>query len=89
MSKLTDRDKSIYEWQLDIPGFGEDCQLKLRQSTAFISRAGGLGGPGGLANLDPATLSNLPPDVRKSLMEQIKQQQQQQKMIEMMQKQNQ
>lgn len=42
---LTDHDRAIYEWQLDLPGFGEAGQEKLRASTALISRAGGLGGP--------------------------------------------
>ncbi|MCB1085625.1 MAG: HesA/MoeB/ThiF family protein [Verrucomicrobiae bacterium] len=42
---LTDLDRAIYEWQLDLPGFGEVAQEKLRQSTALISRVGGLGGP--------------------------------------------
>lgn len=41
---LTDLDRSIYEWQLDVPGFGEAGQERLRQSTALISRAGGVGG---------------------------------------------
>jgi len=41
---LTDLDRSIYEWQLDVPGFGEEGQAKLRRSTALISRAGGVGG---------------------------------------------
>lgn len=34
-----------YTWQSDIPGFGRPAQEKLRQSTALISRIGGLGGP--------------------------------------------
>ncbi len=42
---LGDLDRSLYEWQLDVPGFGEAGQAKLRASTALISRAGGLGGP--------------------------------------------
>ena len=45
MSELTDLDHSIYEWQLSVPGFGESGQAKLRDSTALISRCGGLGGP--------------------------------------------
>lgn len=45
MKELTDLDRSIYEWQLDVPGFGEVGQAKLRNATALISRAGGLGGP--------------------------------------------
>jgi len=43
----------------------------------------GPGGPGGaLSNLDPKALQGLPPDVRKSLEQQMAQQQQQQKMLE-------
>ena len=44
-SSLTDLDRAIYEWQLDVPGFGEEGQASLRGSTALVSRAGGLGGP--------------------------------------------
>ena len=45
MNDLNDLDRSIYEWQLDLPGFGETGQAILRNSTALVSRAGGLGGP--------------------------------------------
>ncbi|MDF1814205.1 MAG: ThiF family adenylyltransferase [Verrucomicrobiales bacterium] len=45
MNPLSDQDRSIYEWQLDVPGFGEEGQEKLRNSTALVSRVGGLGGP--------------------------------------------
>ena len=34
-----------YTWQADVPGFSHDAQENLRQSTALISRVGGLGGP--------------------------------------------
>jgi len=44
-SKLSDRDREIYEWQLDVPGLGEEGQVKLRNATALVSRIGGLGGP--------------------------------------------
>ncbi|MCB1228791.1 MAG: HesA/MoeB/ThiF family protein [Verrucomicrobiae bacterium] len=43
--QLTDLDRAFYEWQLDVPGFGEAGQAKLRNATALVSRAGGLGGP--------------------------------------------
>ena len=43
--ELTDLDRSVYEWQLDVPGFGEKGQAILRNSTALVSRCGGLGGP--------------------------------------------
>lgn len=45
MAKLTDEERAIYEWQLDVPGFGEAGQEKLKSSSALISRCGGLGGP--------------------------------------------
>jgi len=44
-SELSDRDREIYEWQLDVPGLGEQGQAKLRNTTALVSRIGGLGGP--------------------------------------------
>jgi molybdopterin/thiamine biosynthesis adenylyltransferase len=45
MGKLNTEDKAIYEWQLDVPGFGEEGQERLRNTTALITRCGGLGGP--------------------------------------------
>ncbi|NOX98635.1 MAG: HesA/MoeB/ThiF family protein [Verrucomicrobia bacterium] len=42
---LSERDREIYEWQLDVPGMGEEGQAKLRNTTALVSRIGGLGGP--------------------------------------------
>ena len=42
---LTDQDRAFYAWQLDVPGFGEAGQRKLRQTTALVTRLGGLGGP--------------------------------------------
>jgi len=41
---LTDDEKSIYEWQIWTPGFGEEGQLRLKNSSVLISRCGGLGG---------------------------------------------
>ncbi|MFC4990806.1 HesA/MoeB/ThiF family protein [Rubritalea tangerina] len=38
-------DKDIYAWQLNVPNFGEASQETLRNSTALVSRVGGLGGP--------------------------------------------
>ena len=45
MKELTNEEKGIYEWQMWVPGFGEEGQLKLRNATALVSRVGGLGGP--------------------------------------------
>ena len=38
-------DQNIYSWQLNVPGFGEAGQECLRNTTALVSRVGGLGGP--------------------------------------------
>jgi len=43
--QLTEREREIYKRQIQIPGFGEDGQLKLRNSSALVTRVGGLGGP--------------------------------------------
>ncbi len=42
---LTEEDRAVYDWQLEVPGLGEDGQERLRDTTALISRIGGLGGP--------------------------------------------
>jgi molybdopterin/thiamine biosynthesis adenylyltransferase len=41
---LTPDDHSRYEWQMWVPGVGEDGQRKLKAATVLISRVGGLGG---------------------------------------------
>ncbi len=41
---LTDEERAIYEWQMWVPGFGEEGQRKLKGASALISRCGGLGG---------------------------------------------
>lgn len=43
LPSLTDRDREIYEWQMWVPGVGEEGQRKLKGATVFISRVGGLG----------------------------------------------
>jgi len=45
MVELTDRDRETFKRQIQIPGFGEAAQLKLRNSSALVTRVGGLGGP--------------------------------------------
>lgn len=40
---LTDVEKSVYEWQMWVPGFGEEGQEKLKDASVLISRCGGLG----------------------------------------------
>lgn len=37
-------EQAIYEWQLWIDGFGSAAQERLKASTAFVSRIGGVGG---------------------------------------------
>ena len=41
---LTDEERAIYEWQMWVPGMGETGQGRLKDTTVFISRVGGLGG---------------------------------------------
>ena len=41
--RLTDKELAVYEWQLDVPGFGIDGQEKLKSSSVLVSRCGGLG----------------------------------------------
>ena len=45
MEPLSNEEKAVYEWQLGVPGFGEEGQQRLKSSTALVSRIGGLGGP--------------------------------------------
>ncbi len=40
---LTPEEKSIYEWQMWVPGFGEEGQEKLKGASVLISRCGGVG----------------------------------------------
>lgn len=41
---ITEAEREVYEWQLDLPGFGEAAQEKLKAATCLVSRCGGLGG---------------------------------------------
>lgn len=41
---LTDEERAVYEWQMWVPGFGEEGQRQLKNATVLISRIGGLGG---------------------------------------------
>lgn len=41
---LTPEERATYEWQMWVPGVGEDGQLKLKNASVLISRVGGLGG---------------------------------------------
>ncbi len=44
VTRLTDEERAIYEWQMWVSDFGEEGQLKLRNASVMISRLGGLGG---------------------------------------------
>jgi molybdopterin/thiamine biosynthesis adenylyltransferase len=41
---LTDEERAVYEWQMWVPGMGDEGQRKLKAAAVFISRVGGLGG---------------------------------------------
>jgi molybdopterin/thiamine biosynthesis adenylyltransferase len=41
---LTDLERSRYQWQLWVPGFGETGQQRLKQASVLVSRVGGVGG---------------------------------------------
>jgi len=41
---LTDAERARYEWQLDMPGFGDAGQQRLKHSSVLITRCGGVGG---------------------------------------------
>jgi molybdopterin/thiamine biosynthesis adenylyltransferase len=45
MIELNDLDRDMFKRQIMIPGFGEEAQRKLKNSSALITRVGGLGGP--------------------------------------------
>lgn len=44
LPELTTEERAIYEWQMWVPGFGEEGQRKLKAASVLISRVGGLGG---------------------------------------------
>jgi molybdopterin/thiamine biosynthesis adenylyltransferase len=41
---LTDAERSVYEWQLWVAGFGEAGQERLKGASVLVSRCGGVGG---------------------------------------------
>ena len=43
--ELTDRERETFKRQIQMPGFGEEAQRKLKGSSALVTRVGGLGGP--------------------------------------------
>lgn len=48
LPELTDDERRRYEWQLWVRGFGEEGQRRLKASTVFVSRIGGVGGTAAL-----------------------------------------
>ncbi len=44
LPELTAEERAIYEWQMWLPGFGEEAQRKLKGASVLISRVGGIGG---------------------------------------------
>ncbi|MEM7234534.1 MAG: ThiF family adenylyltransferase, partial [Planctomycetota bacterium] len=40
---LTDAERAVYEWQMWVPGHGEEGQERLKGSSVLVSRCGGLG----------------------------------------------
>jgi molybdopterin-synthase adenylyltransferase len=44
LPELTPEERAIYEWQMWVPGIGEEGQRKLKGASVLISRVGGLGG---------------------------------------------
>ena len=44
LPSLTDEERAIYEWQMWVPGVGEEGQRRLKAASVLISRVGGLGG---------------------------------------------
>jgi molybdopterin/thiamine biosynthesis adenylyltransferase len=40
---LTDDERALYEWQMWVPGVGEEGQRRLKGASVLISRVGGLG----------------------------------------------
>jgi molybdopterin/thiamine biosynthesis adenylyltransferase len=41
---LTDDERATYEWQMWVPGVGEEGQRRLKAASVLVSRVGGLGG---------------------------------------------
>lgn len=41
---LTDEERATYDWQMTVPGVGEDGQRRLKAASVLVSRVGGVGG---------------------------------------------
>lgn len=77
LPQLGDEERAIYEWQMWVPGVGEEGQCRLKAATVFISRVGGLGGvvalelaAAGVGRLVLAHAGNLQPaDLNRQLLQ--------------------
>ncbi|MFA6560904.1 MAG: HesA/MoeB/ThiF family protein [Verrucomicrobiia bacterium] len=74
---LTQEECAIYEWQMWVPGLGEEGQRRLKGASVLISRCGGLGGvvaselaAAGVGRLIIAHAGNLKPaDLNRQLLQ--------------------
>jgi molybdopterin/thiamine biosynthesis adenylyltransferase len=77
LPELTAEERSIYEWQMWLPDFGEKGQRKLKAASVLVSRVGGLGGivayqlaAAGVGKLVLAHAGNLKPsDLNRQLLQ--------------------
>jgi molybdopterin-synthase adenylyltransferase len=44
LPQLTPEERATYEWQMWVPGLGEEGQRKLKATSVLVTRVGGLGG---------------------------------------------
>lgn len=76
LPSLSDAERQIYEWQLWVPGFGEEGQRRLKAASVLVSRCGGVGGlvayqlaAAGIGRLVLAHAGNLKPsDLNRQLL---------------------
>jgi molybdopterin/thiamine biosynthesis adenylyltransferase len=74
---LTTEEQAVYEWQMWVPGMGDEGQRKLKAASVLISRVGGLGGlvalelaAAGVGRLILAHAGNLQPsDLNRQLLQ--------------------
>lgn len=74
--ELTADEREAYEWQMWVPGVGEEGQRKLKAASVLVSRVGGLGGvaayelaAAGVGRLILAHAGNVkPPDLNRQLL---------------------
>lgn len=77
LPNLTNEERAVYEWQMWVPGIGEEGQRKLKAASVLISRVGGLGGmvayelaAAGVGKLVLAHAGNLKPsDLNRQLLQ--------------------